>query len=583
MTRFSEVPARRSWGLLAFACMAALAQVGEGQSCQMERVSVTPLGLGGSGYSMAPSVSYDGRFVSFGSHASNLVPGDTNGLPDIFVVDRTSGQVKRANVTGSGVQDNGGAGLSWLSGDGRYVAFRSFATNLDPLDTDPSPDIYLHDLQTGQTVLVSQRFGPGSGPDGCIVSSVSNDGRYVAFDCNDDNILPNDPCPYTDVYVKDMLTGVVETISVGNQGEPSDGDSGYAAISADGRFVAFHSAATNWFSGNVNRNYNAYVRDRVLGTTTLVSHNVFGHCSTRAGGVNPSISADGRRVAFQGWGQWLMPWLGGGMLTVWQVYLKDLEDGSMRYVSFDFQGGLPDHESTVPQLSGNGRFIAWESWASDLAPTPNHGMQDIFLHDLETGTTIQISRGMSGEAANDYSVTPAIDFDGTVVAFASRASNLVPGDVGQIVDVFVRECDVASPAVYCYAPPGVSGCSPAMSFQGTPSATAGSGFLLEGQGLVGGEVALLLYGTRSDEARPALGGWLCLSGRPHRTPPQPTGGTLPVACDGTWSMDMNAWIAGGFDPDLVAGTATYAQLWCRDSADPDGGVLSDAVAFVIGP
>ncbi len=583
--------ARYQWigklGRRAMPACLALVLCAEGiqaQQCSMEWLSTTPSGSGGNGYSSRPAISANGELVAFGSDASNLVPNDTNLLDDIFVRDRTTGTTTLVSRPTSGGQANGWSGLPAISADGRFVAFRSVATNFDPADPDPKPDIYRHDRLTGETVLVSHRLIPGTHPDGTYQTpSISQDGRYVAFDCWDDNLVPGDQNNTIDVYVRDMQAGITELISVGNQGELGNQGSDTPSISWDGRYVAFASGASNWFPGNAQQFPHVYVRDRLLGTTTLVSYAESGTYGPMGGGFNPSISGDGTKVAFVYLGPDILPSLFNG--HTWpgaQLFVRDLLDGKLTYVGYSVHGGVSAHECRYVKLSYDGRHVAWESLSDDLVVTPGHGNENIFHRDLETGVTVLVSRGMGGTKPNGYSVSPSISADGRTIAFASQASNLVPGDSGLIVDIFVRECDVASPTVYCTAKTGGSGCTPAVSFLGTPSASATSGFLVCADALVGGQPALVLYATRPAYARALGSGVLCLQPPLVRAPALAAGGTSG-ACDGSIDFDVNAWSASGVGPALAAGESGYAQVWGRDSTDPLGGILSEAVAFLIAP
>lgn len=570
--------------LLLFVAVDSSSVCAHGQQCGIDRVSVSNTGMSGNGYTFKPSLSGDGNVVAFGSQADNLVPGDANNTADVFVRDLIAGVTTLVSQPTGGGQSNGGSGLNAISADGRFVAFRSFATNLDPADTDPKPDIYRHDRLTGETLLVSERLLPPSHPEGTFSTpSISQDGRFVAFDCFDDNLVPGDQNNVVDVYVRDMVTGVMELVSVGNLGELGNDISDTPSMSWDGRYVAFASRASNWMPGNDQKFPHVYVRDRQLGTTTLVSYAESGTYGPMGGAFNPAVSGDGSHVAFNYIGPDILPSLFDG--HTWpgaQVFVRNLLNGKLTYLGYSVEGGVSQAQCEYPSLSYNGRFVAWESFSDDLTVTPGHVNQNIFHRDLSTGVTVLVNRGMGGEKPDNFAVSPSISADGRTVAFESPASNLVPGDTFFTYDIFVRKCDVASPTVYCAPKSGASGCKPAASFSGTPSASAGAGFLVCADSLVGGQPALVFYSARPAYSRALLSGVLCLQPPLQRTPPQASGGS-PGACDGGIDFDMNAWIASGIDPSLVAGETAYTQVWARDPLDPAGGILSEAVAFLIAP
>ncbi len=219
-----------------------------------ELVSVGPDGRPGnadSAYGYGPAVSADGRFVAFGSAATNLVPGDTTGDSDVFVRDRQSGQTARVNVPSAGGQANGGGGAPSLSADGRFVAFFSDATNLVPGDTNREFDVFLHDRQTGVTERVSLSSSGEQGNDSSFYPSVTADGRLVAFLSYASNLVPGDTAQ-PDVFVRDRRTGRTERVSLSISGEEGDKGSSEPSISADGRYVAFESSASNLVPGDSN-------------------------------------------------------------------------------------------------------------------------------------------------------------------------------------------------------------------------------------------------------------------------------------------------------------------------------------------
>src|SRR5260221_594179 len=246
-----------------------------------ERVSVDSAGVQGNGFSFSPSISADGRYVAFHSSASNLVVGDTNGFTDVFVHDRQSGTTERVSIDSGGTQGNWESGLPSISADGHFVAFWSYATNLVAGDTNGVPDDFVRDLWNGQTRRVNIASGGAQANNACYYSSISADGRYVAFSSLADNLVGGDFNGYYDVFIHDRQTGVTDRMSVSSTGGEGDDDSGTngISISADGRYTAFDSAGNLLVPGDTNGIWDVFVHDRTAsGFTSL--------CDPGAGRVN---------------------------------------------------------------------------------------------------------------------------------------------------------------------------------------------------------------------------------------------------------------------------------------------------------
>jgi Tol biopolymer transport system component len=229
-------------------------------------VSVDSVGVQGNGDSVVPSISADGRFVAFISPATNFVVGDTNAASDIFVHDRQGGATERVSVDSGGAQGNSLSEFNSISADGRYVAFRSLSSNLVPGDTNGVWDVFVHDRRSGATERVSLGSGGAQGNGDSVWSSISADGRYVAFDCAATNLVSEDTNGLWDIFVRDRLGGTTERVSVGSLGAQGDGSSQYSTaifgISSDGRFVVFPSLASNLVAGDTNGSRDVFVRDR---------------------------------------------------------------------------------------------------------------------------------------------------------------------------------------------------------------------------------------------------------------------------------------------------------------------------------
>ena len=290
----------------------------------IERVSVDSFGNQGNDESYASSISEDGRYVAFESWATNLVPGDTNGGGDAFVHDRQKGLTELVSVDSSGNQGNGWSGISvWarstISGDGRYVAFDSQATSLVPGDTNGQPDVFVRDRQAGTTELVSVTSSGSQGSDDSEVSSISQDGRYVAFESYASNLVPFDSNGVRDCFVHDCQTGVTERVSVDSSGAQGNGESRASSISEDGHYVAFQSESNNLVKGDTNGAVDCFVHDRQTGVTERVSVD-----SSAAQGNSYSwscsISPDGRFVVFASPATNLVP---GDTNSVSDIFVRD--------------------------------------------------------------------------------------------------------------------------------------------------------------------------------------------------------------------------------------------------------------------
>ncbi|TAH36875.1 MAG: calcium-binding protein [Planctomycetota bacterium] len=422
--------------LLPLLATCALALPSLGQTPTTERVSVDSAGVQGNSHSGSPSISADGRFAAFTSGASNLVPGDTNGVHDIFVHDLQTGQTTRVSVDSTGVQGNGNSFGVSISADGRSVAFHSYAGNLVPGDTNGWDDIFVHDRLTGQTARVSvDSAGAQGNGGGANVPSISADDRFVAFSSSASNLVPGDTNGTTDVFVHDRQTGQTTRVSMDSNGVQGSGFSYSTSISADGRFVAFTSSASNLVPGDTNAADDIFVHNRQTGLTTRVSVDFTG---AQGNGYSrtPSISADGRSVAFQSYASNLVA---GDTNGIPDTFVHDRQTGLTTRVSVDSTGAQGNGYSSWPSISADGRFVAFFGNASNLVPGDTNNADDVFVHDRQTTQTTRVSVDSAGVQGNSYSRQPSISADGRLVAFACGADNLVPGDTNGADDIFVHD------------------------------------------------------------------------------------------------------------------------------------------------
>jgi Tol biopolymer transport system component len=231
------------------------------QTHETTRISKGPLGVQTDDWSTHAVISSDASTIAYLSRASNLVPGDTNGADDIFVYDRETGTTRRASVATGGAQANGQSlGRPGLSADGRYVTFVSLATNLVPLDTNSHSDIFVHDLSSTETTRVSVASDGTEANDQSWTTTISADGRYVAFSSNTTNLASGD-VNASDVFWHDQVTGETLRVSVASDGSPGNSFSWEPAISGDGRVIAFASYASNLVAGDTNGEFDIFVRE----------------------------------------------------------------------------------------------------------------------------------------------------------------------------------------------------------------------------------------------------------------------------------------------------------------------------------
>jgi Tol biopolymer transport system component len=463
----------------------------------------------------AASLSADGRFVAFETSDDNLVAGDRNQAFDVFVRDLLAARTELVSARDpdmASLTPDGDSSLSdfSVSADGLRVAFWSEADNLVDNDLNGLRDVFVRDLAANQTILISISTN-GSAGDGLSTDpALSAEGRYVAFSSYADNLVPGDSNNNLDVFVRDLQTGVTSLVSVNQAGTSSgNGGSGSPVISSDGRFVLFQSYASDLVAGvgGGNLSENLYLRDRQLGTNYALSQNRL---------LASAMTPDGRFIAFCAWrstvptipylyvwdsvsaslvytnltpgisgvaispdGQRLLYWGSSGGLsavdrlanTNWtvttnppsslgytpkfssdgkfvaytvaigttnQIYLYDFQTGTNLLVSHEWSSSGPGNaNSDSLDISSDGRFIAYRSHADNLVPGDSNGLPDIFLFDRVSGITTLISVNRSGTAPGDNrSLLPLFSGDGRTLFFVSLASDLVIGDFNNASDVF---------------------------------------------------------------------------------------------------------------------------------------------------
>lgn len=416
---------------------------------ETRRVSVSSTGDQGTSHSRDPSLSGTGRYVAFESTASNLVTGDTNGASDVFVHDVARRSTARVSVSSSGVEANGSSATPTISANGRFVAFRSFASNLVGSDTNGEPDIFVHDLLLHRTERVSVRHGSGQANASSRSPAISADGRYVAFSSSATNLVDGDTNGAEDVFVRDRLARTTTRESVTGAGAQADGASGNPTIAADGTVIAFDSVASNLGAGDTricfvpgfpfptSRNcLDIFARDRTTGAVEWVTAPRFPSAADWSPeSIAPALSGDGRYVAFESGLDNLIP---GDTNERTDVYVYDRQAGSLARASVAPGGAQAENSSHAASLSADGRFLAFSSHSILLVPGDTNGKADIFVRDLLLGVTQRASistLGMQGTGAVQHL---SIAGDGRSVAFGSGSPELVLEDTNGSFDVLVR-------------------------------------------------------------------------------------------------------------------------------------------------
>ncbi len=438
--------------LVLFALLLVLATA-EGAKAQTELISVQPAAAGGAGadgVSFDPALSADGRYVAFESNADNLSSEDNNGFRDAFLRDTQTGAItllSRRSAAEGGTGGNEVSEVHAISADGRYVAFTSDADNLSAADDNAHVDVFVRDTVSATTILVSRQSAAdgGDGGDGqSAFASMSADGRYVAFESSASNLAADDANGERDIFVRDRQTNVTTLVSrrsaLSGNG-PANDSSFDAAISADGRYVAYESSADNLSTIDDNAVFNVFVRDLQTGSVRLVSRRSAGGPGGGDGGNGnsrrPAISANGRYVAFDSEANNLSDEDNNAVIN---VFVRDLELDTTTVGSQGSGGGAAaDGDSEDAVLSPDARLLAFSSEADNLSTGDNGNARDVFVRDLQTGALALASAADGGAGGDDDSGGAAFSGDGRYLAFHSGADNLSALDSDGVFDVFRRD------------------------------------------------------------------------------------------------------------------------------------------------
>lgn len=460
---------------------------------EITRVSVSSSGEGGNKDSEDPAISADGRYIAFISAASNLVAGDSNGLEDVFVHDRQTATTKRISVDSSGVQADSDSTSVAISANGRYVTFRSYASNLVAGDTNGLDDIFVHDLETATTSRVSVSSSGTEGNGNVSNPSISSDGRFVIFTSQGSSLVTGDTNFTYDVFLHDRQTATTERISVDSLGNQANGESSSPHVSGDGRYITFHSDADNLVAGDTNGSRDIFLHDRQSGATSRISVSSSG-TQADASSYSPFISQDGSTITYFSYatdlvaddtnsaidaftykvasgetrlisrdingvpgnndstpshlssdGRYIVvlsnatDFFTGDTSLFYKVYAFDTLETEVSLASFESLGGEANYWSLEPAISADGRYVCFETEADNLVANDTNVASDIFVHDRKTGVTTRVSVDSSGAEGDANSYSCSINGDGRFVSFMSYATNLVPGDTNWQGDIFVHD------------------------------------------------------------------------------------------------------------------------------------------------
>jgi Tol biopolymer transport system component len=365
------------------------------QAGSVRRLSVSPGGGAPDSSSFALGLSKDGRFAVMTSEATNLVPNDTNGRADLFVVEVATGAIERVNVSSQGAQSVGSSNyLASISRNGRRIAFTSDAPDLVPGDTNQTfggfglaIDVFVRDLDSGTTVRVSVDSNGSQANDSSIGPlSMSGDGRYVAFSSNASNLVPGDTNVSLDVFLHDMITGATERASVGTGGvELIQSVCGLPSVSDDGRFVTFDCEANG---SSASLSDGIYLRDRTTGSTSLIAPDR----GWQFGSANPTskLSPDGQSIAFA---DNLLVHLPGNPIGAMQVYSMNRITGALRLVSVDTGGNAPNQGSELCDISDDGSAVLFLSFSPNLIPNDTNSAGDLFVRACDSDWGIPFCAG----------------------------------------------------------------------------------------------------------------------------------------------------------------------------------------------
>ncbi len=548
--------------------MTLLSALSPGQTT--DRVSLDENGQEAQGSSVNAQISNDGRHVVFQSSAMLTVGSSV--FTNVFVRDRNTGRTVILDTGPGGAPSNAASLNPRMSSDGRFVVFFSAASNLVAGDLNVTEDVFLYDRDVddngvfdegnGAVELISLAYDGSQSDAPSDLPVVSDDGRWVVFWSAATNLVANDVNSVPDLFVRDRVLQMTSRLSVSSAGAEANGSSTKPALSASGRFLAFATHADNLVGGDTNGVEDVVLLDRDPDINGVFDegNSVYVMVSNGDGGVPadgasgaPDVSDDGTLVVFDSVATNLVA---GGTSGRQQVYLRDLNLGSTFLLS---RNGTTEgnDRSEFAAISGGGAYAVFQSRASNLVSGDNNNWDDVFLVNLGAGSLKRYSVNGAGGESSSYSHRPAIAEIGPQVAFNSPSSDLVPHDTNNSLDVFVH---------------GVGNFAPQLVVEELHRGQTSAAFACN---CWPNETVVFMYslsGLGSGPCPPHFGGSLCLDL------------LAPVTLLGTATTDaFGAASVSGSVPPSAALVPVYFQIAIRRGTGGVDSVKSNTVVQVIQP
>jgi VCBS repeat-containing protein len=396
-----------------------------------------------------PSLMYDGFLTGFtssavsnGNHVIFTSIAPNADVPDLVVNYVPLSAPKFDSFaslqlvsTGENVQGNSASLNSSVSADGRYVVFQSIATNLIPNDQNGNVwDVFIKDMATGTISLVSSSATNIQGNGDSTYAGISANGRYVVFESNSNNLAGNNEPNTWNVFLKDMTSGAISLVSTtGASGLESN-----ASVSADGRYVVFESN-NNLVASDTNYMKDVFIKDMTTGGISLISTGVNNPGNGWSG--QSSISADGRYVVFRSDSNNLVP---NDINAVSDIFIKDLQTGAISLVSAGIDGQQGAMPSFNPSISADGLYVVFQSDSNNLVPNDTNTGSDIFIKNTQTGAISLVSASINGQQGTMPSFNPSVSANGRYIVFESTSNNLVPNDTNTGSDIFIKDTQTSA-------------------------------------------------------------------------------------------------------------------------------------------